>query len=280
VAFDGTGKEARLHLDDGRIFVQVAHREADESFSVTTAHGRVEVQGTRFVVGYSQGRSYVHVEDGEVSAYRQGESRRWAVGVGSTFWLKAEDPAPATPSPSVDPAPETQPCTQSTCADEGARARKAMRAGSPLRAIDIVDEAVGKLEHCARTSSCMDELGYLRAEALRQAGRLQAAVTAFKSLNRAGATRAMHQNALYAAAQLERRLGRVEDARQSLERAYAAYPDGALSEEALAGLLDLLDGSGNQARAMAERYLARYPQGMAAARARRILSATPTNHPR
>ena len=54
----------------------------------------------------------------------------------------------------------------------------------------------------------------------------------------------MRQNALYAAAQLERKLGRSEDARQSLEQAYAAYPDGALSEEALAGLLDVLEGAG------------------------------------
>jgi outer membrane protein assembly factor BamD (BamD/ComL family) len=155
-----------------------------------------------------------------------------------------------------------------------------MRAGNPMRAIDIVEETLGKFENCAPTSRCLDELGYLRAEALRQAGRLDGAVTAFKSLNRAGATRAMRQNALYAAAQLERKLGRSEDARQSLERAYAAYPDGALSEEALAGLLELPKGGDADARAVAERYLARFPQGMAAARARRILSGTPSVRPR
>jgi len=155
-----------------------------------------------------------------------------------------------------------------------------MRAANPLHAIEIVDEALGKIENCAPTSRCLDELGYLRAEALRQAGRLDGAVTSFKSLNRAGATRAMRQNALYAAAQLERRLGRGEDARQSLERAYAANPDGALSEEALAGLLDLLESTGADAKTAAERYLNRFPQGMVAARARRILSGTPTVRPR
>jgi outer membrane protein assembly factor BamD (BamD/ComL family) len=82
----------------------------------------------------------------------------------------------------------------------------------------------------------------------------------------------MRQNALYAAAQLERRVGRVADARQGFEHAYAVNPDGALAEEALAELLDLWAPTSAGARAAAERYLVFYPRGMAAARARRILS--------
>jgi ferric-dicitrate binding protein FerR (iron transport regulator)/outer membrane protein assembly factor BamD (BamD/ComL family) len=284
VAFDGSAKAPRLHLDSGRIFVQAAHREAGESFHVTTAHGRVEVKGTRFVVGYTAQGSYVHVDEGEVMAYRKGEDKPWAVGTGSTFSLKQElnEGAPPAPSaqPAVESAPEPRTCAKSTCADESARARKAMRAGNPGRAVDIVDETRGTFENCAPTSRCLDELGYLRAEALRQAGRLDSAVAAFKSLNRPGATRAMRQNALYAAAQLERKLGRGEDARQSLERAYAANPDGALSEEALSGLLELPENTDTNARVAAERYLARFPQGMAAARARRILARTPSVRPR
>jgi TolA-binding protein len=280
VAFDGTPNAPRLRLDSGRVFVQVAHRQADESFLVATAHGRVEVKGTRFVVGYDTQGSYVHVDEGEVMAYRLGEAKPWAVAAGTTFSLKEEEAPAPTPLPAVQPVPEPQTCAKSTCADQGARARKAMRAGSPLRAVDIVDEALGKAESCAPTSRCLDELGYLRAEALRQAGRLDGAVAAFKSLNRASATRAMRQNALYAAAQLEQKLGRSQDARQSLERAYTAYPDGALSEEALAGLLDLLENTGADAKAAAERYLARFPQGVAAARARRILSGKESIRPR
>jgi tetratricopeptide (TPR) repeat protein len=275
--------------------VQVAHRDADESFHVATAHGRVEVKGTRFVVGYGAQGSYVHVDEGEVTAYRQGEAKPRAVGTGATFSLKQEplkqelnedEPSAPRPLPAMEseaepePEPEPRACANSTCANESARARKAMRAGDSMRAIAIVEETLGKFQNCAPTSRCLDELGYLRAEALRQAGRLDSAVTAFKSLNRAGATRAMRQNALYAAAQLERKLGRSEDARQSLERAYAAYPDGALSEEALAEHLELVESGGTDARAVAERYLARFPQGMAAARARRILSGPPSVRPR
>ena len=291
VAFNGTTKAPRLRLDSGRVLVQVAHREPDETFHVTTAHGRVEVKGTRFVVGYGAQGSYVHVDEGEVMAYREGESKPWAVGAGSTFSLKAdESPTEGTaavqtaagPGPTA-PAPEPRACANPACADESAKVRKAMRAGNSMRAIELVDETLAKFEDCTPTSRCLDELGYLRAEALRQAGRLDGAITAFKSLNRAGATRAMRQNALYAAAQLERKAGRDEAARQSLERAYAVHPDGALSEEALAGLLELpagAGGPGDDPRAAAERYLARFPQGMAAARARRILKETPSVRPR
>ena len=280
LAFEGTRQAPRLRLDGGRVVVQIAHREANESFHVTTAHGRVEVRGTRFVVGYGTQGSYVHVEEGEVAAFRGGAPEPFAVRAGDTFLLRAESPPEQPHSPAVEPPPaEPQVCPSSQCAAEGARARKAMRAGNPTRAIEVVDEALVKAVDCAPAARCLDELGYLRAEALRQAGRLDAAVTAYKSLNRGGATRAMRQNALYAAAQLERRLGRSEDARQTFERAYAAHPDGALSEEAMAAVLELLQGTDANARAAAERYLSRYPQGTAATRAKRILSGTPSVHP-
>jgi hypothetical protein len=85
----------------------------------------------------------------------------------------------------------------------------------------------------------------------------------------------MRQNALYAAALLERRLGRVAHARQAFEQAFAVHPEGALAEEALAALLELLPTGSAAARATAQRYLARYPRGMAATQARRMLSGTP-----
>lgn len=277
VSCDGTTQGPRLRLDGGRLAVQIAHRQADESFAVATAHGRVEVRGTRFVVGYNAEGSYVHVDEGEVAAFREGVPAPFAVKAGDTFSFRAEAPAEPPPAPveASPPAVEPRSCPKSNCAEAGARARKAMRAGSPARAVEVVDEALGMAMDCSPGPRCLDELGYLRAEALRQAGRLEAAVTAYRALNRPGATRAMRQNALYAAAQLERRLGQTADARASLEHAYAAYPDGALAEEALAALLELLEPASADSRATAERYLGRYPQGMAATRARRILSGAP-----
>jgi ferric-dicitrate binding protein FerR (iron transport regulator) len=279
VAFDGTAGSPRLRLSSGRLAVHIAHRRAGESFTVATAHGRVEVRGTRFVVGYEAQGSYVHVDEGEVLAFRTGTAAPFVVKAGETFSFTVTSPEPA-PAPTEAPPAEVAPrvCPKSSCSEAGARARKAMRRGNPGRAIEVVDEALGQAADCAPGSRCLDELGYLRAEALRQAGRLEAAVSAYRSLDRPGATRAMRQNALYAAAQLERRLGRAADARRSFEHAYAAHPGGALAEEALAALLEMLEPGSQDAHAAAERYLGRYPQGMAAGRARRILSGAPGAH--
>jgi hypothetical protein len=279
LAFGGTPQRPELHLDSGRLTVLIEHRRSDESFAVATTDGRVEVRGTRFVVGYTAAGSYVHVEEGQVAAFRQGIAAPFAVKAGETFALVAEPAAALPAEPVALPAPPSAPapagaaaCAKQACDQATTRARKAMRAGEPTRAIGLVDEALTGATECAPAPRCLDELGYLRAEALRQAGRVEAAVAAYKTLNRTSATRATRQNALYAAAQLERGLGRATDARTSFERAYAVHPDGALAEEALAGLLELLDPASAQARATAESYLHRYPQGMAAAHARRILS--------
>jgi hypothetical protein len=269
VALGGSTKEPRLRLDGGRLAIRIAHRQAGESFTVATAHGRVEVRGTRFVVGYGPDGSYVHVDEGEVAAFRVGVDKPFAVKAGETFSLSVEAPSeqPTVPTPVL----EARSCPKSNCSETGARVRRAMRTGTPARALDMVDQALTRAMDCPPEGRCLDELGYLRAEALRQNGRLEAAIAAYHSLNRSAAPRAMRQNALYAAGLLERRLGHTEDARRSFEQALAVNPDGALAEEALAGLLDLAEPT-RDARALAERYLARYPHGMAAARARRILS--------
>jgi tetratricopeptide (TPR) repeat protein len=150
-----------------------------------------------------------------------------------------------------------------------------MRVGNPARAVDMIDEALQESRHCPAEPRCLDELGYLRAEALRQAGRTESAVAAYRSLNRPGATKAMRQNALYAAGLLERSLGRTSDARQSFQQALAVNPEGALAEETMAALLDIAKPGSSEARTSAERYLERYPHGLAATRARRILSEAP-----
>jgi len=280
VVFDGTTGSPRLRLDSGRLAVQIAHRRADESFAVATAHGRVEVRGTRFVVGYTALGSYVHVDEGEVAAFRTAVAAPTAVKAGETFSFMVEAPPAPLPAPSEAPEAVAAPpeCPKSSCTEASARARKAMRAGNPGRAVELVDEALEKAADCPPRWRCLDELGYLRAEALREAGRLEAAVTAYRSLLRPGATRAMRQNALYAAAQLERRLGRLAEARQSFENAYGANPDGALAEEALAAILELVAPGSVDAASSAERYLILFPQGMAAGRARRILLGAPGTH--
>lgn len=271
----GTSRQPRLRLDSGRLRVEIAHRQADETFVVATAQGHIEVRGTRFVIGYAAHGSYVHVEEGEVAAFRAGVAHPFAVRTGETFEFS---PAPQAPSLPEAPAatPEPRRCQPTNCSWAAGQARKAMRGDNPLRAVELVDDVLDKSGGCVPEVRCLDELGYLRAEALSRAGKTEAAIGAYRALNRPGATRAMRQNALYAAGLLERKLGRIPEARQSFEHALAANPEGGLTEEALAALLDLAPPASLESRAAAERYLARYPHGMAAARARRILSDAPS----
>ena len=82
----------------------------------------------------------------------------------------------------------------------------------------------------------------------------------------------MRQNALYAAAELEARHGQTARARADYERALAVAPRGALAGESMLGAMDSAAALGEHAHAasLARRYLAAFPAGLGAARARRI----------
>jgi tetratricopeptide (TPR) repeat protein len=158
------------------------------------------------------------------------------------------------------------------CEAAARHAHVSMRAGRAAEALGAIANVPAAPEGCAPRSSCRDELRYLRAEALRQSGSLEAAVAAYKALDHKAAPAATRQNAFYAAAQLEQRLGRPAAARADFERALAAAPGGALREEALLGAMESAATAGEDApaRELARRYLAAYPSGLGAARARAL----------
>jgi tetratricopeptide (TPR) repeat protein len=126
----------------------------------------------------------------------------------------------------------------------------------------------------ATTLLCRDELGYLRAESLRVAGRLDEAIAAYHRLNNRSAPPAMRQNALFAAAQLELRMGRPKVALRDFESALAVFPKGVLREDAMAAALDaaLAAGAILQAENVAQRYLSAFPNGAAKEKAQAILN--------
>jgi hypothetical protein len=155
-----------------------------------------------------------------------------------------------------------------------------MRAGAYARALGLLGAPVAGRDGpvCdGRLGDCGDELGYLRAEALRLSDRLDAAIAAYKALDRRGAPAPMRQNALYAAAQLEQRQGLAQQARADYERALSAAPRGALHEEALMGAMEAAAAAGDAARAssLARRYLDELPDGRGAAAARRLVPGDP-----
>jgi ferric-dicitrate binding protein FerR (iron transport regulator) len=269
LSLGGDDAHVVLTLDDGRLEADVTHRQPGQTFAVAFPDGRVEVRGTRFVVLARPGASFVRVDEGRVAVFDR-DGHQWSVGAGESHAFAV--PPPATPPRAAAATPraacEAPPVD---CAHLTPSVRAAMRAADYARVQTLVEPALRTRPNC-RPVACRTELGYLRAEALRSSGRLGNAVDAYKALDRPDAPSATRQNALYAAAQLERRLGQLDAARADFERAMRSAPTGALREEALIGLMETAEQAGDHAAAAsaARLYLAAFPHGFGAADARRI----------
>jgi len=290
IVLGGSTRAVALQLAAGTLDAEVAHRMADETFVVSTRDLRVEVRGTRFSVAAEARGSSVRVAEGRV-AVTLGDGSTRLVGAGeSATTVPAQDEPPAdegtTALPGERPAASgpVVSCASAvrTCQAAASTARRTMRGGDEARALRLI-AAAGRAARdgapsCGRElAACEDELGYLDAEALRAAGRLDEAVAAYRTLNRAGAPPEMRQNALYAAAELERRRGRTRAACADYEGALAAAPRGALREESLVGAMECAEELGERARAgaLGRKYLAEFPTGRAGADARRVVAGAP-----
>lgn len=266
----GDDAHVALTLQDGRLEAQVAHRQPGQTFTVALPDGRVEVRGTRFVVVARPGASLVRVDEGRVAVF-DADEREWSVGAGETHSFAA--PAPPAPNPaSASPARDVCEAPAVDCGHVTQAVRAAIRGADYARVQSLVEPALRPRPSC-RPIVCRTELGYLRAEALRASGHFEDAVAAYKTLDRRDAPSATRQNALYAAAQLERRLGNSVAARADFERALTAAPTGALREEAMIGAMESAAQTGDGAAALvaARRYLSAFPEGLSAAEARRIV---------
>ncbi len=281
VALEGDAEHARIVLDEGLVEASVVHRTPEETFAVVTPAGRIEVRGTRFAVAAGSAGSWARVDDGRVALFDSagvehllsaGETRDFVPAVARP--AAPVDDAVPLPKPAAPAAAEHSTCRapKIACDQLTQTARTLMREKRYGDAVAAIEPAFATHAGCPdRTTKCRDELGYLRAEALRLMGRLEDAVAAYRTLDRGGAPAATRQNALYAAAQLERRLGRVGAARVDYEAALSASPRGALREEAMLGALQCAESvGGSVALAAARRYLAAFPTGLGADEAKRI----------
>ncbi len=276
----GDDEHVTLALEGGRLEAEVAHRRPGQTFVVAFPQGRVEVRGTRFVVMAKPVGSWVRVDEGRVAVFDR-DGGEWSVGAGETHELAApETPAPVRPAVAL-PVRRAAPAPRHVCSSPPVSCgrltqavRLAIGGGAYARAESLVEPALRPRPNC-RPLVCRNELGYLRAEALRESGRLDEAIAAYKMLDDPGAPSATRQNALYAAAQLERRLGKLAAARSDFERALTAAPGGALREEAMLGAMEAADRAGDHVAAVtaARRYLDAFPKGIGAAQARRLVGA-------
>jgi ferric-dicitrate binding protein FerR (iron transport regulator) len=278
LALEGQTGAVAVRLASGRVEAAVAHRQPGQTFAVVTPDLRVEVRGTTFSVAKGPTGSRVEVSEGRVLvSFADGRSTFVAAG-GSLDTAVHDEPAPAPPPGEGPPAACSEIARACQATTRAARASMRSRdAGHALRLIADGSRNAGEATCGRDVVACQDELGYLRAEALNLRGQVAEAVAAYHALDKRGAPPAMRQNALYAAAQLERRQGRTAEARTDYERALAAAPRGALHEEALLGAMESAEAAGDAARAgaLAGQYLDEFPNGRAASAARRLADARP-----
>jgi ferric-dicitrate binding protein FerR (iron transport regulator) len=287
LALEGSARAVAVRLTAGKLSAVVAHRRPDETFAVVTNDLRVEVRGTRFSVTAGDAHSRVDVSEGQVAVQRS-DGSTVLVSAGGSFDSSAA-PAPLE-APAGDrsgalrslAAPPSCATVVRSCQTTARAVRDSMRAGGSERALRQIAEArrdlrAGDAACAGSTGDCEDELRYLNAEALNQAGRLDAAVAAYRALDRRAAPSAMRQNALFAAAQIERRQGHLTAASADFERALAAAPRGALHEDALVGAMESARAAGEtaRARALAARYLDEFPRGLVAPAARKLVGDGP-----
>lgn len=254
------GSVARVS-DDGELVVKVAtalriesvlasgaadfevtkHPERD--FVIVAGQVLVRVVGTRFRVERSGERTRVSVTEGKVEV-QEGDARTYLEAGESRFF----------PSQPVVVKEEPHPVSGS-----GARARflELARGGEFKAAYQIMSQsptAVGSSAEelllaadAARLSSHPEQaVGYLRRVTSEHASDSRAPLAAF-TLGRV----------------LLSQLSRPGDAAEAFALAQRMRPNGSLAEDALAREAEarLAAGSAAQARALAQKYLARYPQG-------------------
>ncbi len=291
LALTGAADAIAVRLDDGEVLASVAHRLPGESFAVITRDLRVAVKGTRFAVTAAASESRVRVDEGTVVVgFSDGRARPVSAGQTASSVEAIEPVEPAVDSGDeatgeIAPRPtvraESCPAAAQSCPDTAEAVRSSMRAGETARALQILADRGRPLidldPRCGGHgfAACQDDLRYLHAEALNQSGRLDDAVAAYRALDRRAAPPAMRQNALIAAAHIERRRGHNQAARADYERAIGAAPRGALREEAFIGAMETANAGGDRTRAqaLARRYLSEFPRGLATGTASRLARA-------
>lgn len=252
----------RVRLTGGAAAFDVRRRGADQHFVVVTPHLRVNVLGTVFTVSVDDVESRVEVHEGRVEVVSDGEAVELEAGGGISSRDGVAEPATgqgsvfgafvrlAVAARRDEPPPiaERAPPTLSIL-------RRWLR---ERRYRDV-------LRTCERAQRREDlEWLVLEGDAARGAGQTaRAAQLLSRASERASPTRAVHYG--YQAAQLFVREGQEARAIEVLERSRADAPASPLEERALflrAQALSRLH-RGAEVRAVARRYLMRFPAGEA-----------------
>jgi hypothetical protein len=283
---------SRVALVDGRANVHVIHRE-QTTWTVDAGPFEIHVTGTRFDADWDPVRARLSVElhagslqvvGGPLQApVRMHAGQRLEAGLGADNWLLTSLSAPSSRIAPASGAslPAAATSVASNGVDRDAPAVTSARLpvpgsnwGALLERADfdgIVREAEALgVDRCLSTCSARDVR--ILADAARYSGRKALAERGLLSLRKRAPAEAT--TAAFLLARVDEERGRPEAALAWYETYLKEAPNGVYSAEALGGKMrmQLLTGLGAEARSTAEAYLARFPNGVAAGTARKIVA--------
>ncbi|HEX6766563.1 MAG TPA: FecR domain-containing protein [Polyangiaceae bacterium] len=287
---------ARVLIERGRAAVSVAHRPGSH-WSFLGGPFEIRVTGTRFELdwdpasevlelGMLEGSVEVHGPLGGAVTVRGGQSfraelatRRMTV-MDSGEELAAHEPEPSTAAPAdtLEPRETKEPAVREPEREHARAVASATPRESWSKLVASGDfELVVKqasergLEACMKTCSASD----LRAlaDAARYTSRNDVAERALTSVRQRFSGAAESRAAAFLLGRLFEARGASATAQNWYETYLAEAPSGALAAEALAGKMrTILAARGRKAaEPVAREYLSRYPEGVHAKPARRIL---------
>jgi TolA-binding protein len=293
---DPKSNGARVLIERGRAEVNIAHR-AGSDWSFLGGPFEVRVTGTRFALdwdpasevlelGMLEGSVEVHGPLGGAVTVRAGQrfraelaARRMTV-VDSTEELAAiEAPSSAAPELPADESPELDlPATPESARKHAPPAAPAtVRESWPKLVANgefdsVVQQANERgLDACLKTCGASD----LRAlaDAARYTNRGEVAERALMALRQRFAGSGESRAAAFLLGRLYEGRGATEKAESFYQTYLSEAPSGALAAEALAGKMRTILAARGRAAAepVARDYLSRYPEGVHAKPARRIL---------
>jgi ferric-dicitrate binding protein FerR (iron transport regulator) len=232
-------RERRIvELRQGSLTVDVEHRPG-QHFEVRTPRFTVEVVGTKFTVDLrgvrtERGKVRIVAPDGTELGFA-GAGVAWVAPDQASDGAAAAVPAPSPP-PNAEPAPPsaaapaaTAPAAPTTEDLSGARlgrARRALARGNAGEARRIVEP----LFRLGRDVA--SEARAIYAESYLSEGRYEDAIAGYRIVVRDFPSTPQAESALFAIAQLEGEHGRPADARATLQRYLARYPQGRFAKEA------------------------------------------------
>jgi transmembrane sensor len=261
-------EQVEVALSRGRGHFSVTP-DAKRTFVVHAAHVTIVVLGTAFTVVREPMRVHVSVERGRVEVTSGGEKR--ILTQDEAAWFEAREPlvgAAAEPEPQALEPLLPAPVESTTPAVAVARARflEHARRRQYARAMEVIRQRPGVVHDTAEDLM-------LAADAARLSGDAAAAVTYLK---RVAQRHPRDSRAPLAAFTLGRillfELDRPAEAREAYALTRKLSAQGALAEDALAREVEAAARAGQSAtaRALADEYLARYPNGQRRAQVQKL----------